>query len=774
MSWFAAIRTAAGGIRRHTVQALVLGVVLLISTASALVGVALLVASNAPFQHAFDARQGADLTVTAHTTANQLAATHTLPGVTATAGPFATATVQMSFDGRSLGPRTLAGRASPNGPVDDIVLSEGHWPDAAGQLVLDAGPGGGPGYPGLGDTVTVAGATHLTVAGFAVSITKTADGWVTPTEATHLTNGNASEQMLYRFAAADTDAQVSADAAEISRTLPARTVVGKASWLTQERIAAGNAALIQPFVVGFALLGLVMAVLITGNVVAGAVAAQFHRIGVLKSIGVTPAQVVAVYLFRIGWPALIGCVAGAIAGDVLSGPLLRDSSGIYGIGHQQVPVWAPPTVVAGMLVLTTLAAFGPALRAGRLSAVRAIAAGRAPAAGRGYRAHRLAARLRLPRPIGIGLAAPFARPARSLVTLAVIAVGATAVIFAVGLNLALSRVDESQTLSATSPVRIQPTDPRAPVTAARHATVVRALRAQPGTLHDVAVYGSGPGQALAVPGLPRNVSAQVFGGDADWLGYTMISGRWYATTGEVDVNATFLTDSGLTVGDTVTLDLLGTTTTPVSVRIVGEVFEPSDNPWLLTDASTIPALASTANIQGYDVGLRPGTSTTAYLQAINHALGDSWLAAPPQANQFYGIAVALVDLLAALVACAAGLGVLNTVLMTTRDKVHDLGVYKVLGMRPWQLLTMVGCQVAGPAVVAAVIAAPVGVALTAATVHAVGTTAHTDIPASLSDVLSPGLLALLSVAALAIAALGALLPGTWAARTCPATALRAE
>jgi putative ABC transport system permease protein len=35
-------------------------------------------------------------------------------------------------------------------------------------------------------------------------------------------------------------------------------------------------------------------------------------------------------------------------------------------------------------------------------------------------------------------------------------------------------------------------------------------------------------------------------------------------------------------------------------------------------------------------------------------------------------------------------------------------------------------------------------------------------------------LALLSLAALAIAVIGALLPATWAARTRPATALRAE
>ena len=52
--------------------------------------------------------------------------------------------------------------------------------------------------------------------------------------------------------------------------------------------------------VAFALIGLAMAVLIVGNVVSGAVVAGYQRIGVLKSVGLTPAQVVLAYLSRVG------------------------------------------------------------------------------------------------------------------------------------------------------------------------------------------------------------------------------------------------------------------------------------------------------------------------------------------------------------------------------------------------------------------------------------------------------------------------------------------
>jgi putative ABC transport system permease protein len=306
--------------------------------------------------------------------------------------------------------------------------------------------------------------------------------------------------------------------------------------------------------------------------------------------------------------------------------------------------------------------------------------------------------------------------------------------------------------------------------------VAAVLRAQPGTRQDVAVYGGATGATVKVPGIAQQVSTQAFGGDASWLGYAMIAGRWYRAPGEVVVNTTFLTDSGLAVGDTATVDILDSGSAPVTVRISGEVFRPSDNPWLLASTQTLRGFGARQNLRGYDVGLRPGTSVAGYIRAVNQALGphSPWLAAPGQGSSFFGLATSLVGLLAVMVAVAAGLGVLNTVLMTTRDRVHDLGIFKAIGMRPSQMLAMVVCWIVVPAVVAAAVAAPAAVALTAGTVNAMAGTAHTGMPASFTQVFPPSRLALLSLGALAIALAGALLPATWAARARASAALRAE
>jgi putative ABC transport system permease protein len=782
MSGFGAVRTATGGMLRHKVQALVICGVLLVSTASATLGLALLSVSDAPFQHAFAAQRGADVTATVTTglaSAAQLDATRSLRGVTGASGPFPEVTVQAEQGGQPWGQLTLAGRAAPSGPVDDLVLTAGRWATGPGQIVLSGTPADQGLQTGARLTVTgVPGKPVLTVVGFANSVTNTADGWVAPSEIAAL-HSPVSQQLLYRFSQASTFAQVRSDISEVTAALPRGAVAGAASWLSAQDEATGNGAIMEPFVIAFALIGLMMAVLIVGNVISGAVVAGYHRIGVLKSIGLTPGQVVLAYLSRVGFPALAGCAVGVVVGNMLAIPVLQKSADAYGVGSQQVPWWASAVAPLGMLVLTVLAALGPALRAGRLSATAAIAAGRAPRTGRGYAAHRLAARLRLPRPVGIGLASSWARPARTAVTIAAVAFGATAVIFAFGLHSSLSRAAASQTLSSTVPVQVQqggpgngPTSadgmPAVP-SAAQDAALTTVLAAQPGTLHDVAVYNN----QVEIPGIPGSVNAWAFGGDASWTGYGIIAGHWYDAPGQVDVNTAFLNDSGLAVGDTATVN---TGSAVATVRIVGEVFHPSSNPQIYASTQTLPGVGTLANLDQYDVGLRPGTSASAYISAVNNALGQRspWAAMAPEGGQFYSIASALIGMLALMVAVAAGLGVLNTVLMSTRERVHDLGVFKALGMRPAQLLTMVVCSIAGPAVLAAIIAAPAAVLLNDATVRAMAGTAHTGIPASFLQVFPPSRLAVLSLAALVLAVAGALLPASWAARARPAVALRAE
>jgi putative ABC transport system permease protein len=169
------------------------------------------------------------------------------------------------------------------------------------------------------------------------------------------------------------------------------------------------------FLANFGVLGLIVAVVIVGNVVSGAVVSEFRHIGVLKALGFTPRQVVSVYVAMVSVPAGVGCVLGTVAGALAAQPLLI--TGFRGVGLEAAVGVEPWIVVAGfvgMPAFVALVAFVPAVRAHRLSAAEAISAGSAPRTGRGTRVLRRLAGVRLPRHLTLGFGLPFARPGRTL------------------------------------------------------------------------------------------------------------------------------------------------------------------------------------------------------------------------------------------------------------------------------------------------------------------------------------------------------------------------
>jgi putative ABC transport system permease protein len=773
----AVTRAARGGLGGRRLQAVIIVLVALAATAASTLAVGMLVDAHSPFDHAFATQHGAHVTVAVDTSVAspaQLAATTRLPGVTAAAGPFATVSV------RRPNPLQIVGRSSPGGPVDDLTLDAGHWAQNDRQIVLSRNAPGG-----IGATVTV-GSQKLIVVGVADSVTNTAQAWVLPSAIAAL-GGSTSPgqaQMLYRFADAGTSSAIAADIAAVRAALPRGALLDTVSYLSVRQSEQSHIAPWVPFIIAFGVIALAISVFIVVNVVSGAVIAGTTRIGVLKSIGFTPAQVVASYVLLVAVPALLGCVAGVVCGNLLAIPLLGQNAHVYEVGVLGVPFWVDVTVPPAVLALTAAGAVPPALRAGRMSAARAIATGRAPRPTHGYLAHRALARLTAaPRAVTLGLAAPAARPARTLVTVAAIVFGAAAVTFGAGLATSLDRAyaDLSegslpvQVFALLPPVRTPgATTPKIgpPVmTTSQQRAVTSALAAQPGTRRYLPVTD----EDLSLPGLGDHVSVTAYGGDPSWSGLALISGRWYSSSSdaaEVVVNTLFLTDTGTSVGSTYTLTSGGHRTT---VRIVGEVFQPGNDVDIYLSPATLATVDPSAGTQQYAVALRPGTNARAYASSLSGALGSSYYVSASGSDDTQLIAVVtLVAMLTILIMIVAGLGVLNTVAMQIRERAHDIGVFKAIGMTPRQTLAMVVCSVGLVGLVAGVIAVPAGIYLHHHVIPPMTHAANSGYPPSLITVYGPWEIVLLTLAGLVIAIAGALGPAIWAARTRTAFALRAE
>jgi putative ABC transport system permease protein len=253
----------------------------------------------------------------------------------------------------------------------------------------------------------------------------------------------------------------------------------------------------------------------------------------------------------------------------------------------------------------------------------------------------------------------------------------------------------------------------------------------------------------------------------------MIAGHWHDGPGQVDVNTAFLTATGATVGQQYTL---ASGDKHVTVRIAGEIFDPaSGQPEMIGAISTLSAVDPGLAPDEYLVQVKPGTGSGSYVNALSSALGKGYLVS---ANDRGGAVLpaieGLVGTLTLVIALVAALGVLNTVVPQTRERVHDLGLFKTVGMTPRQTITMVVSTVAGTGLVAGLASIPAGVTLHRDVLPVMGHAVQTR-PAGHGARRVPGVGAGLARAVgLAIAVAGALAPAGWAARAGTAAALRAE
>jgi putative ABC transport system permease protein len=777
-------KVVRSGVGRRRVQTLVIGLATMIAVAACVLGGSLLVVSGAPFDDAFARQHGAHLSVqfdAGRVSAGQLWKSKDAEGVSAAAGPFPTATVTPRSDGAGPGwPMTVVGRDDPGRDVDAVALLDGRWPARSGEIVLSAGS---PLIPTMGMKVAfpdLSGSPTLTVVGVARSVTQTADAWVVPSQMPELTPpGSGGYQMLYRFTDAGTAAQITAGGEAVTQSLPPGTAVGEQSWLAVKKTAEQDTALYVPFLLAFGALGLVMSVLTVGNVVASAVGTGTRRIGILKAVGFTPAQVVRAYVGQALVPATVGTGLGVLAGHLLAVPVLAEAGEVYGTSSLAVAPWVDLAVITGVLGLVAATAWASAWRAGRLRTVDALAVGRTASAGSGRWAARLAGRLPLPQPLALGLARPFARPARALAMGTAILFGAIAVTFTVGMGASLGQVMKAKAHDAADVVVPAPLPDFGPWSPgpdkqpkADPAAVAAAVRAAAGT----GKYYSAATVRATVSGLTGTVDVIAFTGEASWGGYTMVSGRWIDKPGEAVVPTPFLTATGTRIGDTVTLNGMAE---PVTVRIVGEVLDPrNDGMQVFTDASTLTSAHPDLTETSHHIAVTSGTDVTAYADALNEDLTPLGATARVGGLDAGGDMVvtlnALSMTLTLMLVAVAALGVLNGVLLDTRERVREIGVHKALGMTPRQTVAMVLTSVTVTGLVAGTLGVPLGVALHGWVLPAMGDSVGLRLPGSVIAVYHGAELLPLTLGGLLIATLGALLPAGWAARARTATALRTE
>jgi len=119
-------------------------------------------------------------------------------------------------------------------------------------------------------------------------------------------------------------------------------------------------------------------------------------------------------------------------------------------------------------------------------------------------------------------------------------------------------------------------------------------------------------------------------------------------------------------------------------------------------------------------------------------------------------------------------GVFNTLLLNTRERVHDTATLKALGMSPRQVLVMVAASASLLALVGGLLAMPAGLVLHHMLNDVISSAAGNDTPPGAYGVFNPLELVVIPLLAVAVAMLAALVPGRWAARTNVVEVLHSE
>jgi putative ABC transport system permease protein len=585
--------------------------------------------------------------------------------------------------------------------IDKLSRDAGSWPPRDDEVLLERS-GLSVARAGIGDSITVRSPagdhSRLRVAG-TVHAPGLAPGWMD-----HVVSGFVSWRSIERAGERSERAVlrivVAGDQLDERHI---RQVAGRVqSVLELRRIRVQRVAVPPPgrhphadqidtflFLLGaFAALTLALSAVLVANTIDALLAGQLRQVGIMKAIGATTGQIVALYLGQVAALAVVSLCVGLplgisagrayarFAGTLLNANIVRSS----------LPVWVTAVQLALGMLVPLLVAFGPVLRASRITIHRAFSndLGRRPFGARRF--DRWLARIeKLPRPLMLSIRSTFHRRGRLTLTVATLAAGGAVFISALNVSGAWTLALESDAQARRYDVEVRLPGPT------EIARIAAALAPLPGL--DRAEYWNESAAFLLGAGGRATTRVNVIGPPRQTalLHLRIMAGRWLAEPddGAVVVNQALLAaDPTLHVGGDIALrfnehDVIWT--------LVGVSKELNPTPTVYAPAQ---ALAAAIGWKG-DVtnGIRVATRTldAAAQQEIERALegaaigvlNTQRLADRRKAFADHLVIVeSALTLAAALVALVGGLGLATTLSINVAERTREIGIVSALGATP--------------------------------------------------------------------------------------------
>jgi putative ABC transport system permease protein len=589
------------------------------------------------------------------------------------------------------------------------LLRDGRWVrvGAGDEIVVDRAFGLDEGID-VGDQIAIStpeGPIAFTVVGRAVDLVDCfypscdpVTAWVDPAGFGRL-DVDATSSMFLRLHDPNADDQFIAGLTGFD--------VGTQGWIDTRDDTLGVYEIFGAFLGAFGIFVMIAAAIVVAGSMATRAVARRRDIGLLKAVGTTPRQVAASIVLAHVVAAAVGVGVGWVLGGFLAPVTQVDLGKTLGTGGASFSLQGLLVAMVLVELIVVVATLLPAWRASRLPTTAALAPVMTHAA-RGRLLSRATARLRIG-PVGLaGVRDAFGRPARSALTAIALALAIVAALTAIGTQRTVDRVFGDPTLVGNpEELRVHPTDDGAD-----------AIRAALDREEGVSSWFTETPEDLALG--DETFLGVAMGGAVDEAGFDVREGRMLAGTGEAVAGWGLLERLGLDVGDEMTVTAGGE---PIRVTIVGWYRESEDTGEILRfSLDDLQRARPDAEPSWVSINLVEGVSPEQVATSLTRQLGgvgrvEVQTTEGSDEIDAFRLAFLLVSLLVIIVAVA---NLASTMLLAVRERSHDVGVLRAVGVTPRQVVAMIATGAAVLAVAAAVIGVPLGLLTSDAVAAVVG------------------------------------------------------
>jgi putative ABC transport system permease protein len=463
------------------------------------------------------------------------------------------------------------------------------------------------------------------------------------------------------------------------------------------------------FLAAFGIFLLVAAGLVVLSAASARVFARYRELGVLKALGFTPRALAAVVVAENLAIAAAGTAVGVVAGGFLAPAVQLRFAEVLERGRATFPAGVLAAAVLTVLAIVAAATALPAARAGRVPASEAIARGAAPRRAHPSRAARLAARLRLGVPVAVGVKDAFARPLRTWLAIATLAVSVVAAVAALALDRTVERIGADPALTGVP-----------------QALVVDPGEVPPGRIQGALAARPGVRSWFTVTERHAAVGADSFqlraiGGDLRDTGFVIREGRMATGPGEAVIAYGLERRLGLHVGDRLPLALSGGR---LNLRIVGRYTDGEDEgERAMITLADLRRLEPGAAAGVYAIRLDERADPDAVASSLGAGLPGAHVTVEETDTEVFDAFRAAFYVIFLLTLTVGLVNVAGTTLLGIRERTRDLAVLRTLGFTPRQVALSVAAGAAAVALVAGLVGVPLGLLSADLVLQAVGRTA---------------------------------------------------